>query len=93
MDPIRKWALVRGVQHQARAWGQQGDIFAGSESVPLVGTIQQQHLQCTLYHDLQPQPRNDHERAFVKRLIRAAVLGPTFNAEPAGPISRRGRAW
>lgn len=94
MDYIRRCALVRAVRREAERWGYYGDLFA--KRVPLVGSPRQQIHMATIYVDLQPRPRNDKERQFVKRLCRAAVLGqqPRPLIAPTGAVtSSKARAW
>jgi hypothetical protein len=89
MDYIRRCAMMRAVRHEAARWGYQGDLLA--ERVPLVGTVNQQHHLMTIYHDIEPRPRTEKEREFVKRLCRAAVLGEQ-PAKELITISSNGKA-
>lgn len=74
MQSTKFLALVRGVKREAARWGYHGDVLTDQARIPLVGTVQQQHDQATIYIDVDPRPVNERERELLKRLIRAVVL-------------------
>jgi hypothetical protein len=99
MDYIKRCAFVRAVKREAARWGYRGDVLTEPDRIPLVGTVQQQHHLATIYHDVEPRPRTENEREFVKRLCRAVVLTeqPDSCAKFAQEITsrqpQRARAW
>lgn len=93
MEYIRRCAFVRAVRREAERWGYRGDLYA--ETVPLVGSVQQQHHLAAIYVDVRPRPQTEKEREFVKRLCRAAVLTtqPAPATEHTPARATRVRAW